>query len=45
VQGFDLIFLELCWNLGQGKFGSRDKAKFLQSSGWGKLGSNFDALD
>ena len=30
---------------GKGKFGSGDEAKFLQSSGWGKVGSSFDALD
>ena len=44
MQGFDLIFWELCWNQGKGKFGFGDEAKFLQSSSWGNVGSSFDAL-
>lgn len=42
----DLIdFWGLLLEKGKGKFRSRDEAKFLQSSGWGKVGSSFDALD
>ena len=44
MQGFDLIFGTFCWNQGKGKFGSKDEAKFLQSFGWGKVGSSFDAF-
>jgi len=46
VEGFVLsFFLEVLLEKGKGKFGSRNEANFLQSSGWGKVGSSFDAFD
>ena len=46
MQGFDLIVLGVfCGKKGKANFGSGDEARFLQSSGRGKIGSSFDALD
>ena len=44
VGGFDLIFGGFRWKKGKGNFGCGDKAKFLQSSSWGKEGNGFDVL-
>ena len=45
MQGFDLSFWGFCWKKGKTNFGFGDEARFLQSSGRGKIGSSFDALD
>lgn len=45
MQGFNLSFLGVLLEKWKGKFGYGDEAKFLHSSGWGKVGSIFDSLD